>query len=189
MKTENILTDAKSAPAKGSLETHREAILLLRDKGYTWRDISDFLAERGVQADHTKIYRFFNKSKPKASRKVIMTVINSETYEKALNQISITDKQKMMLKAHFEAPNRSITYTHLAEAAGYDDYAVANRQYGQLGRDLGEAVSFQFADAETRPGEKFYSSSIGMPNAYTTGEFQLVMHHELSKAIENLQMF
>ncbi len=189
MKTERILSDAKSAPSKGSLEAHREAILLLREKGYTWREISDFLAERGVHADHTKIYRFFNKPKLKANRKVTMNVISSEKYENALKQISISDKQKLMLKAHYEAPNRSITYTQLAQAAGYDDYAVANRLYGQLGRDLGEAVSFQFADAETRPGEKFYSSSIGMPNAYTTGEFQLVMHHELSKAIQNLQMF
>lgn len=118
-----------------------------------------------------------------------MNAISSEAYEKALQKISITDKQKLMLKAHYEAPNRSITYTQLAQAAGYDNHAVANRQYGQLGRDLGEAVNYQFADAENRPGEKFYSSSIGMPNAYATGDFQLVMHHELSKAIQNLQMF
>ena len=118
-----------------------------------------------------------------------MTVISAEKYEKAPNEFSITDKQKLMLKAHFDAPNRSITYTQLAEAAGYQDYEVANRQYGQLGRDLGEAVDFTFADSETRPGKKFYSSSIGMRNSYTTGEFQLVMHHELSKAIEDLKIF
>lgn len=188
MKTEDILKDAKSAPAKGSLEAHREAILLLRDKGYTWRDISDFLAERGINADHTKIYRFFNMPKSK-QRKVIMTVISADKYENALNEISINEKQKQMLKAHYEAPNRSITYTQLAAAAGYDDYAVANSQYGKLGRVLGEEVGFQFADSDTRSGEKFYSSSIGMPNAYSTGDFQLVMHHELSKAIESLHMF
>lgn len=188
MKTEQILSDARSAPSKASLEAHREAILLLREKGYTWREISDFLAERGIHADHTKIYRFFNKPKSKA-RNQEMKVITASEYQNALNTISITDKQKLMLKAHFEAPNRSITYTQLARAAGYEDHAVANRQYGQLGKDLGIAVGFKFADSENRPGEKFYSSSIGMPNTYTTGDFQLVMHHELSKAIESLRLF
>ena len=188
MKTKQLLNDAKSAPSKVSLEAHREAILLLREKGYTWRDISDFLAERGIHADHTKIYRFFNKPQSK-QRNQEMKVISAKEYESALKTISITDKQKLMLKAHFEAPNRSISYTQLAEAAGYEDYAVANRQYGQLGKDIGQEVGFQFADSESRPGEKFYSSAIGMPNSYTTGDFQLVMHHELAKAIAALGWF
>jgi hypothetical protein len=186
VKSDRILDDAQSAPTKGTLEAHREAILLLRSKRYTWREIAEFLAERGVQTDHTKIYRLINKAK---TRTPLVTIPNADAYKKALTQITVSDKQKLMLKAHFQAPNRSITYTELAASAGYDDYVVANRQYGQLGRDLGEAVGFQFVDAETRPGDKFYSSSIGMPNAYTTGDFQLVMHHELAKAVEALHWF
>lgn len=186
MKKDRILSDARSAPAKGTLEAHREAILLLRNKGYTWREVADFLAERGVQADHTKVFRFIAKSQPRSAP---VSVPSAETYKKALSEIRINDAQLAMLKAHFEAPNRSITYTQLATAAGYNDHAVANRQYGQLGRDVGEAVGFQFADSESRPGEKFYSSSLGMPNSYTAGDFQLVMHHELAKAIETLNWF
>ena len=110
-------------------------------------------------------------------------------YQKALSSISISDQQRAMLKARYHSPNRSITYTDLAKAAGYSDYGAANLQYGQLGLILGEAVGFEFVDADARPGEKFYSSSIGMPNPYTSGHFQLVMHHELAKAIAALGWF
>ncbi len=92
-----------------------------------------------------------------------------------------------MLKAHHDAPNRSITYTQLAKAAGYETYDGANAQYGALGRTLGEAVGFDFVDSDTRPGQKFYSSAIGFPNPYSEGHFQLVMHHELAKAIASLE--
>lgn len=118
-----------------------------------------------------------------------MSVASAEQYKKALGEVLISESQWTMLKAHFEAPNRSITYTQLAESAGYDDYAVANAQYGKLGRAIGEAVNFTFAEPDTRPGEKFYGSAIGMPNPYTTGEFQLVMHHELAKAIQDFDFF
>lgn len=185
MKTVNILDEAQAAPAKGGLEVHKEAILLLRDKGYTWREIADFLAQRGVQTDHTKIYRLINKTN---SRKRQMTMPNANAYQKALTEIKITDNQKLMLKAHFQAANRSITYSELASAAGFDSFEGANIQYGKLGKTIGEAVNYEFIDADKRE-EKFYSSALGMPNAYTTGDFQLVMHHELAKAIEALGWF
>jgi hypothetical protein len=93
-----------------------------------------------------------------------------------------------MLKAHYEHSNRSITYTELTTAAGFEGHEYANRWYGQLGRDLGEAVGFTFAPKVYHDGN-FYSSSIGMPNAYGGEEFELVMHHELAKAIDELHWF
>ncbi len=111
-----------------------------------------------------------------------MKIVKADEYQKALEKISISDKQKLMLEAHYKATNRSITYTELANSAGYDDFTVANSQYGKLGRTLGEAVGFEFVNLDS--DRKFYSSSIGMPNSYTEGDFQLVMHHELAKAIK-----
>jgi hypothetical protein len=191
MKPEKILQDAQSAPDKRGLESHRDAISLLREKEYTWREIAGFLNERGVQADHTKVFRMLNKPKPKTKTMTTQstTIPTAAEYEKALSGIEFSDSQRAMLKAHFGAPNRSITYTELAAAAGYSDYEVANSQYGRLGKKLGEAIGFDFVDAENRPGEKFFSSSLGMPNAYTAGHFQLVMHHELAKAISSLGWF
>lgn len=118
-----------------------------------------------------------------------MKVISAAEYKSALEKVSMTDKQKLMLKAHFEALNRSVSYTQLAKAAGYESHEAANSQYGRLGKDIGLEVGFQFAESKSRPGETFFGSAIGMPNAYTTGEFQLVMHHELAKALEALSWF
>ena len=108
-------------------------------------------------------------------------------YKKALSEIKINEGQKAMLRAHFSAHNRSITYTELAAAAGYDDYKTANLHYGLLGKKLGEALSFNYWEHDD--GSKFYSSAIGHGNPYTTGDFQLEMHHELAKAIVDLGWF
>jgi hypothetical protein len=113
-----------------------------------------------------------------------MKIVKADEYQKALEEISISEKQKLMLEAHYKAINKSITYTDLASSAGYDDFTVANSQYGKLGRLIGEAVGFEFVNLDKDGDRKFYSSSIGMPNSYTEGDFQLVMHHELAKAIK-----
>ena len=38
------------------------------------------------------------------------------------------------------APNRTLTSTRLAEAAGYSNYSAANLQYGLLGKRLWEEL-------------------------------------------------
>lgn len=191
MKPADLLKQAKAAPEKQSLAAHSEAVLVLRDKGYTWREIAQFLGERGISADHTSIFRLVSKTKEKKTKMPTNTSIpvTAADYQKALSSIAISDQQRAMLKAHYHALNRSITYTELAKAANYADYGAANLQYGQLGRSLGEAIGYEFDEFGARPGVKFYSSSIGMPNSYTSGDFQLVMHHELAKAIQSLGWF
>ena len=63
MNVKEILTAAKAAPEKQHLEEYRESVEILRDKGFTWREIAEFLSERGVPTDHTRVYRMFGKSK------------------------------------------------------------------------------------------------------------------------------
>ena len=63
MNHEKILADAKAAPSKVILEEYREAVQELRQKGFTWREIADFLTERGVAIDHTRVYRMFEQQK------------------------------------------------------------------------------------------------------------------------------
>lgn len=56
-------------------------------------------------------------------------------YVTALEAIRpITEGQRRMLAAHYRAPNKIITATQLAKAAGYADYRGANIQYGALGK-------------------------------------------------------
>ena len=95
-----------------------------------------------------------------------------------------------MLGAHYRAHNRTITYTELARAGGADSHRSANSNYGRLGRALGEALNMRFVQGGSR-NAPFYSSALGMGNPYTPEgvHFQLVMHHELAKAIAQLGWF
>lgn len=52
---------------------------VLRDKGFTWREIADFLTEQGVQADHTRVYRVFGE-KPKRQTESRQIEISRITY-------------------------------------------------------------------------------------------------------------
>jgi hypothetical protein len=187
MNENDILKDAYAAPQKITLEQHRDTVRVLREKGYTWREIASFLTARGIPATHTTVLRLtttsVKKNKPKMTTSSLPT---ASDYQNALERVEVTFAQRAMLKAHYDAPNRSITYTQLAKAAGFDTYDGANAQYGKLGRKLGEAIGFEFVDSDTRLGEKFYSSALGIPNPYPEGHFQLVMHHELAKAIASL---
>lgn len=47
-----------------------------------------------------------------------------------------------MLSAHVRAPQREMTATQLAEAAGYQRYSAANANYGKLARKLCEHLCF-----------------------------------------------
>lgn len=203
MKTaEEILKDAMVAKDKGDdLANHIETIAVLRDKRWTWREIAQFLNDRGVSVDHTKVYRFAVANQEKinqiANRSVNMSKSNqtviptAEEYIGALNTIKINEAQKKMLAAHYRAHNRSITYTELANAAGYDKHIVANRFYGELGRDIGENLGFKFLKSKVRDAY-FYSSAIGSDNPnipQNDEEYQLIMHHELSKALDKLGWF
>ncbi len=60
----------------------------------------------------------------------------AEEVTEALAQIRLTKLQRAMLTAHLAAPDQIMTATELAHAGGHKNYAVANRWYGQLGREL-----------------------------------------------------
>ncbi len=188
MDIDRIIKDAELAPTKQQLHAYSGAIATLRDKGYSWREIATFLTERGIKTDHTKLYRMFKQSKSRKGKP--MKIPTNEQYLEALKSIDMTQNQKKMLKEHYDAPNRTITYTELADAADYENHGGANLQYGLLAKKIGDAIGFEYADEENNPEKKFHGSAIGMGNPYTTGDnFELVMHHELAKAIAASGMF
>ena len=61
----------------------------------------------------------------------------------ALPHLKCNKAQDAMLAAHIHAPDHVLTATQLAQAAGYDDYVVANAQYGLLGRALAEELDWE----------------------------------------------
>ncbi len=185
----DLLAKAKAAPVRTKLEDHRETIATLRDKQYTWREIAGFLNEHGVDTDHSKVFRFMQKSSPS------FVVPDAVDYARVLPQIllgkgKLADNQLKMLERHFKAHNRTITYTELANAVGSDDHRTANNQYGTLGKTIGEALGATF-EKSGRRDEPFYSGMlcVELQTRSSAGHLQMMMHHELAKAIEGLGWF
>jgi hypothetical protein len=93
------------------------------------------------------------------------------------------------------AHNRTSTYTELALAAARRGANVpeerphnyANLEFGKFAKELGQALAMEFLPSGNRE-VPFYSSSIGVSSSTTPdgAEFELVMHHELAKALDRL---
>ena len=84
MEQMNLLEEAMKQPKKVSLSEYKEAIGVLRDKGYTWRDIATFLNDRGVETDHTIIYKMMQRSKKMNESRVydkLITIVESNSGE------------------------------------------------------------------------------------------------------------
>lgn len=186
---EEVKEEARRARPRESLRDHRESIEILRRKNYSWREIAQFLAERGVETDHTQIFRFMKQQgESKMENTERFDVPTADQYAKALAAINISQPQRKMLEFHYGAHNRTATYTELANAAGWDDYRIANLHYGNLGRILGEQLGMT---PVMWNGDYFYSGSLGLGSMFKSEEshFQITMHHELAKAIERLGWF
>lgn len=185
----DLLAKAKAAPRKTKLDDHLDAINALRDKQYTWREIAVFLTENGIETDHTALFRFMQRAGHG------FTVPTAAEYVRILPGILIgkgklADNQLKMLERHYLAHNRTATYTELANAVGSDDHRTANSQYGTLGRLIGEALDAGFELIGKRE-EPFYSGMlcVELQTRSPSGHIQMMMHHELAKAIENLGWF
>jgi hypothetical protein len=58
---DDLLEEAEQEPNHLDLDEYWQVIAKLREKGLTFREISDWLAERNVHADHNAVYRVYTK--------------------------------------------------------------------------------------------------------------------------------
>lgn len=185
----DLLAKAQAAPRRTRLEDHVDSINALRDKQYTWREIASFLNDNGVETDHSKLFRFMQRTGQ------AFVVPSTAEYARVLPEILIgkgklADNQLKMLERHYLAHNRTVTYTELANSVGSDDHRTANSQYGTLGKMVGEALDAKFERSGKRE-EPFYSGMlcVELQTKSPSGHIQMMMHHELAKAIETLGWF
>lgn len=193
-----ILRDAERMERRDDLKDHLVTIELLRAKNYTYREIASFLNDRGVETDHTKLFRFTKGQgqMPSTLDRERFVVPEGRDYEEALRALAaddrLSEKHLAMLRFHFDARNRTASFRKIGEPVGYD-HNTAKLQYGHLGKLICEAIGMEFARLFTDDpnSEAFRSSAIGNGSHYAdeAGEFQLVMHHELAKALEKLGWF
>lgn len=69
---------------------------------------------------------------------------SAKVYEEAFARLlpDMPDSYVAMLRAHLSAPDRLISATRLAEAAGYSGYEGANLHYGKLGQRVADDIGF-----------------------------------------------
>ncbi len=56
-----MLEEAEAEADQRELADYRDTISLLRQKGFSFREIGEFLSKRGVFADHNAVYRVYTK--------------------------------------------------------------------------------------------------------------------------------
>lgn len=59
---EYVYEDAMNEPDRRVLRDYSETIRLLREKGFTFREIAEWLNGRGIDADHNAVYRVYVKT-------------------------------------------------------------------------------------------------------------------------------
>src|SRR5437870_280911 len=64
MKPTDLMKEASKLPNKYDLDDYRDVISMLRSKGYSWRETADFLIEKGITTDHSRIYRYMMEGNP-----------------------------------------------------------------------------------------------------------------------------
>lgn len=108
-----------------------------------------------------------------------------EDFQKALSGIKMTDGQSKMLQAHLNSPDRTITSSELAAAAGYKSYRAANLHYGNLGKSIALFLG-------TTPEQNYDNGTpiwtFMIADGWRVGhgeEWKWRMHPELVKALES----
>ena len=113
---------------------------------------------------------------------------SSTEYVEAVKKIlgGLSDGHIAMLRAHYMAPNRSMTATQLAEAAGYKAYGAANLQYGLVGKALFEELPVKLL--KRADGTLIYTSALAEAGNQSGPEDHWVwkMRAEVAEAVREL---
>src|SRR5690349_11400632 len=110
-------------------------------------------------------------------------VPDTAQYADALARLSgqLSDLQRALLVAHYNAPGHAAAARELAEAAGAASWQAVNGQYGRLGSMLREALDYQ------APGQQSYAiASFVPPGARGNDEWLWIMHPEVAAVLEQV---
>jgi putative restriction endonuclease len=101
-----------------------------------------------------------------------------EQYASAFRGLgSVSDTQIQMLRLHYNAPERTISATQMAHAAGYSHYSIANSQYGRLGRLVGDQLEYN-------PMKERLGTLVTFQKRQ--GEWHWIMRPQVAEALERL---
>ena len=135
------------------------------------RQMKDFL-------DNKHDARLKSRTKPPSGEEYV------DAFRKILHNLA--DNYVAMLKAHYHAPDKTLTATQLAEAAGYNDYSSANLHYGKVGKLLNDVMPIELY--RRSDGTTVYTSALATPGDRTTDEqfWTWKLRPQVAFAIEQL---
>ncbi|WP_139826137.1 HNH endonuclease [Derxia lacustris] len=96
------------------------------------------------------------------------------------NSGKISQRQRLMLAAHYAAPNRSLSMRQLALTATFDGLASASIEYSQLGRFIADDIGIG------SPGSWIQFLAEMVSASATNAELRWVMREPLAEALEQL---
>lgn len=112
----------------------------------------------------------------------------SEEFRNAFRQLrsNLTQKQLVMLRAHYHSGGRAITESELAAAASYSSYRAANLQYGALARKVCSLIEYE--PPSPRDGRPLWPQTIAeaVHRERYGLELQWVMRPEAADALADL---
>lgn len=127
--------DIRSGPLAGAwaANAYRRKILIAKASGSTREEAIELVREQLDQLDRATLSDRDDEGAPSA-----------KVYEEAFAVLlpDMPDSYLAMLRAHLDAPDRLLSATRLAEAAGYSGYEGANLHYGKLGQRVAEEIGF-----------------------------------------------
>lgn len=119
------------------------------------------------------------------------TALTVDDYWRAFEAIAptLTKGHRAMLRAHFDAPKRTITASQLAEAAGYENYNGANLQYAAIAQKVAEYLDYTPPNHSS--GKPFWSYTLAdgewVPSDNQSGtEWQWKLHPQVIAALQQM---
>lgn len=144
MDPEKILAAAKAAKPKVQIEEYRDAVNVLRDKGYTWREIADFLNQQGVQTDHTRVYRTFGKAIKES---------HTSSREVEIQRITFTGTRQTKKKNKWNILDLVLP-TQIGKAISLTGFTWGSDK-ADLDQSLGDQLEFRNAILTVKSGNRF----------------------------------
>lgn len=118
---------------------------------------------------------------------------SAEEYRVALETIwpKLPESYRKMLKAHYLHPRQKITLKELKEAAGYKSESGVNLQYGDLGKQVVQALDDYEPTSRGHDGSAQWTMVIatGQNEPGKHGEWVWTLRPEVSQALDQLGWF
>ncbi|HCI46389.1 MAG TPA: hypothetical protein DFI00_03755 [Rhodospirillaceae bacterium] len=111
-----------------------------------------------------------------------------EEYKEAIEHISMSSAERLMITSHAISVDRKMTAAELAKAGEYDSYSTANSIYGTLAKKIGNWIGLAAKDSEIRSNDVTFTFYLAEGEYNDADNWVWIMHPEVHEALSLLNM-